>query len=48
MNRLTIGSLGELIRRSADELVEAKNFGMTSLNEVREKLRQMGLNLRGD
>jgi DNA-directed RNA polymerase subunit alpha len=48
MNRLAIGSLGELIHRSADELLEAKNFGMTSLNEVREKLRQIGLNLRGD
>jgi len=48
MNRLGIASLGELIVRSADELLEAKNFGMTSLNEVREKLRQMGLNLRGD
>ena len=48
MNRLAIGSLGELIQRTADELLEAKNFGMTSLNEVREKLRQMGLNLRGD
>jgi len=48
MNRLGIASIGELIHRSADELLEAKNFGMTSLNEVREKLRQMGLNLRGD
>jgi DNA-directed RNA polymerase subunit alpha len=48
MNRLGIATLGELIHRSADELLEAKNFGMTSLNEVREKLRQMGLNLRGD
>src|SRR6516165_393903 len=48
MNRLGINSLGELIQRSADELLEAKNFGMTSLNEVREKLRQYGLSLRGD
>jgi len=48
MNRLGINSLGELVNRSADELLEAKNFGMTSLNEVREKLRQMGLTLRGD
>ena len=48
MNRLAIASIGELIQRTADELLEAKNFGMTSLNEVREKLRQMGLNLRGD
>src|SRR5206468_1105973 len=48
MNRLGINTLGELIQRTADELLEAKNFGMTSLNEVREKLRQYGLSLRGD
>jgi DNA-directed RNA polymerase subunit alpha len=48
MNRLGINSLGELITRSADELLESKNFGMTSLNEVREKLRQYGITLRGD
>ena len=48
MNRLGINSLGEVIQRSADELLESKNFGMTSLNEVREKLRQLGLSLRGD
>lgn len=48
MNRLGINSLGELIQRTADELLEAKNFGMTSLTEVREKLRQYGLTLRGD
>ena len=38
MNRLGIATLGELVQRTADELLEAKNFGMTSLNEVREKL----------
>ncbi|MCS7045028.1 MAG: tetratricopeptide repeat protein [Gemmataceae bacterium] len=48
MNRLGITTLGELINRTADELLESKNFGMTSLNEVREKLRQYGLTLRGD
>jgi DNA-directed RNA polymerase subunit alpha len=48
MNRLGINSMSELIQRSADELLEAKNFGMTSLNEVREKLAQYGLSLRGD
>ena len=37
MNRLDITTLGELIQRTADELLEAKNFGMTSLTEVREK-----------
>jgi DNA-directed RNA polymerase subunit alpha len=48
MNRLGITSLGELIQRTADELLESKNFGMTSLTEVREKLAQYGLTLRGD
>ena len=43
-----IYTLGELISRSGDELLEAKNFGMTSLNEVKEKLTAMGLKLRGD
>ncbi|MCI0360598.1 MAG: hypothetical protein L0211_19140 [Planctomycetaceae bacterium] len=28
--------------------MECKNFGVTSLNEVREKLTSMGLKLRGD
>jgi DNA-directed RNA polymerase subunit alpha len=48
MNRLNITTLGELVVRTADELLEAKNFGITSLNEVREKLQQYGLKLRGD
>ena len=38
MNRLGINTLGELVNRTADELLESKNFGMTSLSEVREKL----------
>lgn len=48
MNRLNITTLGELVQRTADELLEAKNFGMTSLTEVRERLQQHNLKLRGD
>ena len=48
MNRLGINSLGDLCQRSADELLESKNFGQTSLTEVRDKLVQFGLSLRGD
>ena len=48
MNRLGINSLGDVVGRTADDLLEAKNFGMTSLTEVREKLVQYGLKLRGD
>jgi DNA-directed RNA polymerase subunit alpha len=48
MNRLGINTLGDLIQRTGDELLESKNFGMTSLSEVREKLQQLGMSLRGD
>jgi DNA-directed RNA polymerase subunit alpha len=47
-NRLGINTLGDLVQRTADELLESKNFGMTSLSEVREKLAAYGLTLRGD
>lgn len=48
MIRLGITTIGELVRHTGDELLECKNFGVTSLNEVREKLAAHGLKLRGD
>lgn len=48
MNRLNITTIGELISHTGDELLECKNFGVTSLVEVREKLKALGLKLRGD
>jgi DNA-directed RNA polymerase subunit alpha len=48
MIRLGITTIAELIRRSGDALLDCKNFGVTSLNEVREKLRVHNLKLRGD
>jgi DNA-directed RNA polymerase subunit alpha len=48
MIRLGISTIGELLRRTGDELLECKNFGVTSLNEVREKLTTHSLKLRGD
>jgi DNA-directed RNA polymerase subunit alpha len=48
MIRLGVATIGELLRRTGDELLECKNFGVTSLNEVREKLTTHGLKLRGD
>ncbi|TWU06059.1 tetratricopeptide repeat protein [Stieleria varia] len=48
MARLQLNSIGELIRKTGDEMLECKNFGVTSLNEVREKLTDLGLKLRGD
>lgn len=48
MVRLGLTTIGELVRKTGDDLLECKNFGVTSLNEVREKLTGMGLKLRGD
>ncbi len=48
MIRLGINTMSELVRRTGDDLLECKNFGVTSLNEVREKLTAMGLKLRGE
>ena len=48
MIRLGITTIGELVRHTGDELLECKNFGVTSLNEVRDKLTTYGIKLRGD
>jgi len=49
MNRLNLQTIGELMRKTADELLECKNFGVTSLNEIREKLAStFSLKLRGE
>jgi DNA-directed RNA polymerase subunit alpha len=48
MVRLGLSTIGELVRRTGDDLLECKNFGVTSLNEVREKLQLHTLKLRGD
>jgi DNA-directed RNA polymerase subunit alpha len=48
MVRLGLNTIGELLRKTPDDLLECKNFGVTSLNEVREKLVSMGLKLRND
>jgi DNA-directed RNA polymerase subunit alpha len=46
--KLGITTIGDLVRRTAEDLLECKNFGVTSLNEVREKLSERNLKLRGD
>jgi DNA-directed RNA polymerase subunit alpha len=46
MVRLGINTIGELIRKTGDDLLESKNFGVTSLNEVREKLTRHNLWLK--
>ncbi len=48
MVRLGLTTIGELVRRTGDDLLECKNFGVTSLTEVREKLGPLEIKLRGD
>ena len=48
MSRLNITTVGELITKTPDELLGSKNFGVTSLNEIRGKLAELGLRLRND
>ena len=48
MTKLGIQTVGELVIHSGDELMECKNFGVTSLNEVREKLSEINLKLKNE
>jgi DNA-directed RNA polymerase subunit alpha len=48
LSRLGLVTIGELLSKTADELLSVRNFGVTSLNEVRAKLTEMGLRLRND
>jgi DNA-directed RNA polymerase subunit alpha len=48
MARLGITVMSELTQRTPDELLATKNFGVTSLNEIRQQLAELGLKLRND
>jgi DNA-directed RNA polymerase subunit alpha len=40
-----IHTVRELVQKTEDQLLEVRNFGETTLNEVREKLTELGLYL---
>jgi DNA-directed RNA polymerase subunit alpha len=46
LQRLNINTLGELASRTEDELLGCKNFGQTSLNEIKQQLTTFGMGLR--
>jgi DNA-directed RNA polymerase subunit alpha len=46
LQRLNINSIGELAARTEDELLGCKNFGQTSLNEIKQQLATFGMGLR--
>jgi DNA-directed RNA polymerase subunit alpha len=46
LQRLNINTLGELASRTEAELLGCKNFGQTSLNEIKQQLSSFGMSLR--
>ena len=46
LQRLNIVSVGELASRTEAELLGCKNFGQTSLNEIKQQLASLGMALR--
>jgi DNA-directed RNA polymerase subunit alpha len=46
LQRLNINTVGELSSRTEDELLGCKNFGQTSLNEIKQQLAELGIGLR--
>jgi len=43
-----INTIGGLVSHTADELLERRNFGETTLTQVRSRLAARGLKLKGD
>jgi DNA-directed RNA polymerase subunit alpha len=46
LQKLNIRTIGDLIRRTDAELLGVKNFGVTSLNEIKKAIGNLGLSLR--
>ncbi|MCL2645771.1 MAG: hypothetical protein FWD61_02060 [Phycisphaerales bacterium] len=46
LQRLGVSTVGELATRTEAELLGVKNFGQTSLQEIKERLTELGLSLR--
>lgn len=48
LRRGRITTVGELVEKSEDELLSLVNFGHSSLKEVKTKLAELGLHLKGE
>ena len=46
MATLSIQTIGDLVTHTEAELLAVKNFGQTSINEVKQKLAEMNLTLK--
>ena len=45
LNNANITTVGQLAMKSEAEMLKYRNFGKKSLNEIKEKLQQLGLGL---
>jgi DNA-directed RNA polymerase subunit alpha len=46
LKREGVSTVGELVQRTEDDLLEIRNFGQKSIDEVKAKLAEMGLSLK--
>jgi DNA-directed RNA polymerase subunit alpha len=46
LQKLSLRTIGELTHKTEAELLGCKNFGVTSLNEIKKSLTNLGLKLR--
>ena len=47
LKRAQVNTIGELLQKTEDDLLNITNFGQKSLDEVKQKLNERGLSLRG-
>ena len=47
LKRAQVNTIGELLQKTEDDLLNITNFGQKSLDEVKQKLDERGLSLRG-
>jgi DNA-directed RNA polymerase subunit alpha len=46
LKREGVATLGDLVQKTEDDLLEIRNFGQKSIDEVKAKLEELGLDLR--
>jgi DNA-directed RNA polymerase subunit alpha len=45
LNNANITTVGQLAQKTEGEMLKYRNFGKKSLNEIKDKLQQLGLSL---
>jgi DNA-directed RNA polymerase subunit alpha len=46
LKRVGVHTVGDLLQYSVEDLMDIRNFGEKSVDEVKEKIESMGLNLK--